>query len=138
MTSGGATLNDSFMHASTPSVPWGGVGTSGTGAYHGKASFDSFTHVRTVAATPSWMESFLRVRYMPFDWRELRRLSRLSGRSPGFDRDGRPVRGLAYWLGLVVGLSPKGAGGAKGALLRWCLVLLAGYVGFYGLTLPRR
>ncbi|MET3434405.1 coniferyl-aldehyde dehydrogenase [Herbaspirillum seropedicae] len=48
-TSGGVTRNDSFIHASLPDAPFGGVGRSGTGAYHGRAGFDTFTHYRTVA-----------------------------------------------------------------------------------------
>ncbi|MBZ9559493.1 MULTISPECIES: aldehyde dehydrogenase family protein [unclassified Modicisalibacter] len=47
--SGGVTRNDGFVHASLPDAPFGGVGRSGFGAYHGRAGFDTFTHYRTVA-----------------------------------------------------------------------------------------
>lgn len=50
--SGGVTRNDGFVHASLPGAPFGGVGRSGSGAYHGRAGFDTFTHYRTVANSP--------------------------------------------------------------------------------------
>jgi len=46
--SGGVTLNDGISHAFVPGAPFGGVGHSGHGAYHGKASFTTFSHYRTV------------------------------------------------------------------------------------------
>lgn len=60
--SGGATVNDSFFHASIPTLAFGGVGDSGQGAYRGRASFDCFTHRRSVVTTPGWMEGMLAVR----------------------------------------------------------------------------
>lgn len=48
-TSGGVTRNDGLVHASLPGVPFGGIGMSGSGAYHGKNGFDTFTHRRAVA-----------------------------------------------------------------------------------------
>lgn len=47
--SGGVTRNDVMLHALLPDAPFGGCGQSGSGAYHGKAGFDTFTHRRTVA-----------------------------------------------------------------------------------------
>lgn len=49
-TSGGVTRNDGFLHASYPGAPFGGVGASGHGAYHGKAGFDTFTHRRPLVS----------------------------------------------------------------------------------------
>jgi coniferyl-aldehyde dehydrogenase len=46
--SGGVTRNDIMIHAGMDGAPFGGVGNSGRGAYHGKAGFDTFTHYRTV------------------------------------------------------------------------------------------
>jgi coniferyl-aldehyde dehydrogenase len=48
-TSGGMTRNDFAVHLSLPDVPFGGVGQSGMGSYHGKAGFDTFSHRRAVA-----------------------------------------------------------------------------------------
>ncbi len=46
--SGGVTLNDTVLHAAQQELPFGGVGTSGTGAYHGEAGFRCFSHARAV------------------------------------------------------------------------------------------
>ncbi|WP_096187857.1 aldehyde dehydrogenase [Evansella halocellulosilytica] len=45
---GGGCVNDTLMHLMTPYMPFGGVGESGMGAYHGKHSFDTFTHEKSV------------------------------------------------------------------------------------------
>jgi aldehyde dehydrogenase (NAD+) len=45
---GGGCINDTLMHIATPYLPFGGVGQSGFGAYHGKASFDAFSHYKSV------------------------------------------------------------------------------------------
>ncbi|MFX1764190.1 aldehyde dehydrogenase family protein [Paraburkholderia sp. A1RI-2L] len=48
-TSGGVTRNDGLLHALLPGAPFGGIGNSGSGAYHGKTGFDTFTHRRPIA-----------------------------------------------------------------------------------------
>lgn len=45
---GGGCINDTIYHISTPHLPFGGVGSSGLGAYHGKSSFDTFSHKKSV------------------------------------------------------------------------------------------
>ncbi|RST77166.1 aldehyde dehydrogenase [Siminovitchia acidinfaciens] len=45
---GGGCVNDTVYHAASPYLPFGGVGTSGIGAYHGKSSFDVFSHKKSV------------------------------------------------------------------------------------------
>jgi aldehyde dehydrogenase (NAD+) len=47
-SSGGAAVNATMFHVAVPGLPFGGVGPSGMGAYHGKASFDTFTHAKSV------------------------------------------------------------------------------------------
>ncbi len=47
-TSGGACVNGTLMHISNPHLPFGGVGESGMGAYHGRFGFDTFSHQRSV------------------------------------------------------------------------------------------
>ncbi|OAA53181.1 fatty aldehyde dehydrogenase [Niveomyces insectorum RCEF 264] len=106
VNSGGATLNDSFMHGSLSTVEFGGVGHSGTGSYRGRASFDAFTHRRTVAEVPSWMERFLRVRYMPYIWRERLGVDLISLK-PNFNRNGSVNKDLFYWIRLVLGLGGR-------------------------------
>lgn len=65
--SGGVTINDVAVHADVPSAPFGGVGESGHGSYHGKWGFDTFSHNRTVLYMPGpWVEYFTSWRYPPF------------------------------------------------------------------------
>lgn len=47
-SSGGGCINDTIMHVSNPRMPFGGVGNSGMGCYHGKFSFDTFSHQRSI------------------------------------------------------------------------------------------
>lgn len=125
VTSGGATINDSFTHASVPTLPFGGIGESGTGAYHGKLSYETFTHRRTVAEVPGWMEKLLRVRYLPYDQAQLARFRWMNGSKPDFDRDGNQLQGLSYWTWMLLGL---GGPSAKGALLRWLVIASGVYL----------
>ena len=46
--SGGITINDVFLHAACDGIPFGGIGSSGMGAYHGKTGFDTFSHYKPV------------------------------------------------------------------------------------------
>lgn len=62
--SGGACINDTIMHIANEKVPFGGVGHSGMNAYHGRKSFEVFSHHRTVIATGTWID--LPFRYMPY------------------------------------------------------------------------
>lgn len=45
---GGGCINDTIMHIATPYLPFGGVGSSGTGAYHGRTSFEVFSHKKSI------------------------------------------------------------------------------------------
>ena len=47
-TSGGAGVNNTLLHIAPPDLPFGGIGPSGMGAYHGRAGFDTFSHLRSV------------------------------------------------------------------------------------------
>jgi aldehyde dehydrogenase (NAD+) len=58
--SGGVCLNDTITHMVGKNLPFGGLGDSGLGAYHGKASFDAFTHYRTVMRRSFAFDSKLR------------------------------------------------------------------------------
>lgn len=120
VTSGGATINDGYSHAAINQSPIGGVGQSGTGNYHGIYSFKTFSHHRTIAHIPKWMDKLLRVRYMPYRAKDLKQYTMMSGKKPNFDRDGNVTKGLGYWLGLIFGLGSKGA---KGAVLRWGVLI---------------
>jgi len=61
---GNGCVNNSNWQFTNPDLPFGGVGTSGIGAYHGKYSFDRFTHSKAVMKTPFWPDPDLR--YPPF------------------------------------------------------------------------
>lgn len=54
--SGGACVNNATMHITNHELPFGGRGFSGTGGYHGKLSFDTFTHTKSVLKTPTWVD----------------------------------------------------------------------------------
>jgi len=63
-SSGGVTINDTILHVGTSTLPFGGVGTSGMGSYHGKKSFDTFTHEKSIVKRGTYIEfSF---RFAPF------------------------------------------------------------------------
>lgn len=98
--SGGVSINDGFFHASIPTLAFGGVGESGTGAYRGKASFETFTHRRSVTTTPGWMEMLLDVRYPPFTNAKMRQFKLMSDGKPNFDRNGNTKSFFWYALGL--------------------------------------
>jgi len=61
---GGGAVNDSVMHISNTRLPFGGVGFSGIGSYHGKAGFDTFSHHKSILDKPFWFEPNLK--YSPY------------------------------------------------------------------------
>ncbi|XP_020028051.2 aldehyde dehydrogenase family 3 member B1 isoform X1 [Castor canadensis] len=73
-SSGGFCGNDGFMHMTLASLPFGGVGASGIGRYHGKFSFDTFSHQRACLLRSPGMEKINDIRYPPYSPRNLRLL----------------------------------------------------------------
>ena len=71
---GGGCLNDTIVHLTSPHLPFGGVGASGMGAYHGKASFDTFTHVKSILIRGNRPD--LDLRYHPYSDKKERLLRR--------------------------------------------------------------
>jgi len=65
-TSGGACINDTLVHIANHNLPFGGVGNSGMGNYHGKESFLVFSNKRSVVHTPTWID--LPLKYVPFKY----------------------------------------------------------------------
>jgi aldehyde dehydrogenase (NAD+) len=61
---GGGCINDTIIHLATSHMGFGGVGDSGMGSYHGKGSFDTFTHYRSIVKKATWLD--LPVRYRPY------------------------------------------------------------------------
>ncbi len=64
VSSGGVCLNDTILHVANHHLPFGGVGHSGTGRYHGKESFLAFSNRRAILETPTWPD--LPFQYPPF------------------------------------------------------------------------
>jgi len=63
-SSGGACINQTMIHLAVPDLPFGGVGASGMGAYHGRASFETFSHRKSVMDKPTGID--LDLNYPPF------------------------------------------------------------------------
>ncbi|MBO8159282.1 aldehyde dehydrogenase [Thermosyntropha sp.] len=63
-TSGGVSINDTLSHMTTPYLPFGGIGESGMGKYHGEASFNTFVHKKSVLKNTFWFD--LKVKYPPY------------------------------------------------------------------------
>lgn len=61
---GGGCINDTIIHLSNPNLPFGGVGESGMGQYHGKGSYDTFTHSKSIIKKSNLLDVYLR--YPPF------------------------------------------------------------------------
>jgi aldehyde dehydrogenase (NAD+) len=76
---GGGCLNDSIMHLANDNLPFGGVGNSGMGSYHGKAGFDTFTHYKSILDKPFWLEP--KIKYAPYSERKMKLIKWLMGQS---------------------------------------------------------
>jgi aldehyde dehydrogenase (NAD+) len=61
---GGGCVNNTVLHLTNHHLPFGGRGFSGTGAYHGKYSFDTFSHKKGILKTPTWFDPS--IKYPPF------------------------------------------------------------------------
>ncbi|XP_019904716.2 aldehyde dehydrogenase, dimeric NADP-preferring-like isoform X3 [Esox lucius] len=107
-TSGGVTVNDVMMQYTLSSLPFGGVGQSGMGRYHGKHTFDQLSHLRACLVKSLGMEGVNMARYPPQDPQKARRV-RLAMRTPLVDFS----RGTYVWavsatvvaVGLLVALT---------------------------------
>lgn len=66
---GGGCINDTIIHLATSQMGFGGVGNSGMGSYHGKKSFETFSHEKSIVKKYTWMD--LPMRYQPYTgWKE--------------------------------------------------------------------
>jgi aldehyde dehydrogenase (NAD+) len=61
---GGGCINDTVLHLATSQMGFGGVGNSGMGAYHGKKSFQTFTHEKSILRKYNWID--MPMRYQPY------------------------------------------------------------------------
>jgi aldehyde dehydrogenase (NAD+) len=74
-SSGGACINDVMMQGGVDTLPFGGVGESGMGSYHGKASFDTFSHFKSVLNRKFWLD--LDWRYAPYTSKKIEQLKKI-------------------------------------------------------------
>jgi aldehyde dehydrogenase (NAD+) len=114
--SGGCTFNDVVMHTANPFLPFGGVGSSGMGAYHGKNSFLCFSHSRAVLRRDDHTITDVTARYPPFSPLKLQ-IFRIGFLIP-------PLPLLRSWA------IPLLVVGTTWAVTRWW------YTGLVGLPLP--
>ena len=75
ISSGGVCVNDTIMHLVPENLPFGGVGNSGMGSYHGKKSFETFSHQRSVLIRGTWLD--IALRYPPFNKKKLSLIKKL-------------------------------------------------------------
>jgi len=71
---GGGTINDTMIHFGNSKLPFGGVGESGIGAYHGRLGFDTFSHKKGIVIKGNWLD--IPLRYAPYT-NKLKKLKRL-------------------------------------------------------------
>ncbi|MEW7291074.1 aldehyde dehydrogenase [Aquimarina sp. 2304DJ70-9] len=74
---GGGAINDAMMHFTEQTLPFGGVGNSGIGNYHGKYGFETFSHYKSVLQKPFWIEP--NFKYSPYSTKKLNFLKRFIG-----------------------------------------------------------
>ncbi|WP_334126077.1 aldehyde dehydrogenase [Empedobacter brevis] len=67
---GGGAINDSIMHLTNSNLPFGGVGYSGMGSYHGKSGFDTFSHHKSILHKTFWFEPSLK--YAPYSLKKIK------------------------------------------------------------------
>lgn len=74
-SSGGVCINDTVMQVGVVGLPFGGVGESGMGSYHGKTSFDTFSHFKSVLKKGLWLDP--KWRYAPYTTAGLKNIKRI-------------------------------------------------------------
>eukprot|EP01118_Nematostelium_gracile_P008689 TRINITY_DN2880_c0_g1_i1.p1 TRINITY_DN2880_c0_g1~~TRINITY_DN2880_c0_g1_i1.p1 ORF type:complete len:507 (+),score=163.91 TRINITY_DN2880_c0_g1_i1:154-1521(+) len=95
-TSGGLVVNDVVVHVGVKSLPFGGVGNSGMGRYHGKYSFETFSHKKAVVARGTKMDA--PQRYPPYDNSKLSTLRTLQK----VDISQRTIYGILIAVPIVI------------------------------------
>uniref|UniRef100_A0A0K0FVU3 Aldehyde dehydrogenase n=1 Tax=Strongyloides venezuelensis TaxID=75913 RepID=A0A0K0FVU3_STRVS len=77
-SSGNLLINDLLLNMCCEHLPFGGVGASGFGRYHGKYSFDTFSHEKAVLHRTTWFENVLFMRYPPYEEKKITWAKRIS------------------------------------------------------------
>lgn len=74
---GGGAVNDAVMHITNSKLPFGGVGESGIGSYHGEHGFKTFSHYKSILDKPTWLEASLK--YYPHNPFKIKLMKRMLG-----------------------------------------------------------
>jgi aldehyde dehydrogenase (NAD+) len=74
---GGGAVNDAVMHITNSNLPFGGVGESGIGSYHGEHGFKTFSHYKSILDKPTWLEANLK--YYPHNPFKVKLMKRMLG-----------------------------------------------------------
>lgn len=74
-TSGGGCINDTVIHIANGSLPFGGVGNSGMGKYHGRYSFDTFSNLRSIVYSSRWID--IPIKYPPYNKWKMKLVKRI-------------------------------------------------------------
>jgi len=93
-SSGSTCVNDVIFQIAPPSLPFGGVGESGLGNYHGKYSFDTFSHPRSVVYAPTWTETLLAKRNPPYNQKKTAQLEKMGKVHPNWF----PLPRVSFWF----------------------------------------
>lgn len=131
-SSGGAVVNDAILHNAVSDLPFGGVGPSGMGAYHGRWGFDNFSHRKAVFEQPTWVDPHA-LMYPPYSDRQLSLLQFLFAKVPALPKV--TARDIAFWglaastayLGLQVFTVARG--GSFSPLVTAAVDTLSGLIG---------
>lgn len=93
---GGVTLNDTIFHVASTDLPFGGVGNSGMGAYHGKYTFDTFTHKKSCLSRSynSFIDKVMQFRFPPYTDKGIETLTSLRDKGDG--------PGVLYYLKITM------------------------------------
>ncbi|KAK9469249.1 Hfd1p [Lipomyces arxii] len=103
--SGGAMINGAVIHVGCPYVPFGGVGQSGYGVYHGKFSFDTFSHQRAILTQPKWTDLVTKMIQPPYSNVSVNRYKLLASPMIWFARSGPiPTSVLGKAIGRIMAL----------------------------------
>jgi len=99
-SSGGFVANDVLVHVGIPELPFGGVGVSGFGAYHGKHGFTEFSHKKAVVNAKQNLEFLNKLRYHPLTEKKLLKLKSVLDKKPG-NTGGYKLWVLSFLVGVV-------------------------------------
>lgn len=110
-SSGGAVINDCLVHLGNEELPFGGVGKSGSGQYHGKYSFECFSHRKSVLMKSNYLDIW--ARYPPYD--SLKKLMLREGNKPITKFQNKVMRWATYG---IIGVAIFGRRKILGTYLR--------------------